>query len=78
MRFKGLALQNKAFVADGSVTYTEFVEFNYAKLIYCIVGKPLSKTGESITKWRRYYKVRQALLQFEARVVQRGAGNLVV
>ena len=78
MCFKGLALQSKAFVTNGPVTYTEFVEFNYAKLIYCIVGKPLSQTGESITKWRRCYKVRQALLQFEARVVQRGVGNLVV
>ena len=58
------------FVVNRSINYAELTGFNYFELIYNIVGQSLlqtcagiSKWGNFITKWGRYHKVGQPLLQ---------------
>ena len=55
--------QKKPVVVDPSVNYAELAEINYVELIYYKMGQSLWQTAASVTKWDRYCKVEQELLQ---------------
>ena len=50
----------KSFVVNWCVNYAEHFEFNYFEVTYYIVEHNfITKWGNNITKWDRYYKVGQ-------------------
>ena len=68
--------RTKTFKVNRFVNYDKLVEFKCVELIYQIAKQSLAQAGASIakwdnfiTKWSRYYKVRQGLL--ESRAVSR-------